>query len=343
MTTRLRWGILGTGNIARQFCAGVSAGAQSSRGRVVAVGSRSPAAADAFAAAVPGCRAHGSYAQLLADPNVDAVYVSLPNTLHHEWSIRALAAGKHVLCEKPLALTDAQAQEMFDAADRAGRTLSEAFMYQSHPQTLAVQAAIRARAIGEVKLIRASFCFRTRKIEGNIRFDAGLAGGALMDVGCYCLSLARLIAGREPVAAYAAAHITDRGIDDMASGCLDFGQGLLAAFTCGMVVQADNTATICGTDGYIEIPIPWKPLVKGAQYTIAHSTPPKMDSPTSAAGVAPPRQTFTVDAGGELYALEADDFAAAALDGKPPRVSRQHSLGNAKLLQQLREQVGLRF
>jgi predicted dehydrogenase len=261
--------------------------------------------------------------------------------MHHEWTIKALASGKHVLCEKPLAVNAQQAEEMFDAAQKAGRLLVEAFMYVSHPQTKAVLETIRSGAIGTVRLVRTSFCYRTNKIDGNIRFSHPLAGGALMDVGCYCLNFSRLIMGVEPTSANAVARMHESGVDEMTAGVLGFPDGAAGTFSCGMRVQADNTASICGTDGYIEIPVPWKPPVAGAHFTIARSTPPKQDGP--AAPSLPPRQTITADATGPLYAMEADDFAAAVLDGVPPAVSRANSLGNMRLLDQIRRQIGLGF
>src|SRR5688572_7212137 len=184
--SRLRWGILGTGNIARQFAAGLCA---TPRATVTAVGSRTREVAEAFASRLGGCApVVGTYDDVLASRDVDAVYVSLPNSLHHEWTIRALRAGKHVLCEKPFASNFAQAQEMFDVAKASGKLAVEAFMYRSHPQTRAALDLVAGGEIGEVKLIRASFCFRTSRIAGNIRFDPALAGGAVMDVGCYCVS-----------------------------------------------------------------------------------------------------------------------------------------------------------
>jgi predicted dehydrogenase len=342
VTQRLRWGILGTGNIARQFAAGVNA---SARGQLAAIGSRRVEAAEAFAAAYRVPQALGEYEGVLRSPEVDAVYVSLPNSLHHRWTLAALRAGKHVLCEKPFSVTAAEAEEMFDAAGRAGRVVMEAFMYRCHPLTLAVQEAVRGGAIGRVKLIRTSFCFRTTRIADNVRFRPDLAGGALMDVGCYCLSFARLFAGREPNEVYATGHLHETGVDDVASGVLRFSEDLFAAFTCGMTVQADNTAYLCGEEGYIEIPVPWKPPVRGAQYTIARSTPPRMDQKAlgAAAPAPPPRETFTVDAGVELYGMEADDFAGSVVDGRPARVSRQDTVGNLRLLERVRRLVGLTY
>jgi D-xylose 1-dehydrogenase (NADP+, D-xylono-1,5-lactone-forming) len=334
MPDRLRWGILGTGNIAQQFADGAKS---ARRGEIVAVGSRKQETAEDFAKRQAAGTAYGSYDALVTDPDVDAVYNSLPNHLHREWTIRALKAGKHVLCEKPFAMNVAESKEMFDAARSAKRVLVEAFMYRSHPLTHAVMDAVRAGEIGELQLIRTSFCYHMTRVE-NIRFDPTMGGGGLMDIGCYCINFSRLFAGEEPNALQAFAHIHERGVDDVVVAAMKFPGGVVASFTCGMSVHADNTAYLCGTDGYIEVPIPWKPPKEKASFTIAHSTPPKMDV---AAGVAakPARETRTVDAGAELYALEADDFAAVVLDGKPPAIPEQDTLGNMAVLDEMRRQL----
>lgn len=336
---RVRWGILGTGNIARQFSAGVNA---SARGRLAAVGSRSTAAAEAFAAAFQIPAAVGSYEALLARDDVDAVYVSLPNSLHHRWTIAALKAGKHVLCEKPFSVTVAEAEEMFAVAAAAGRVVMEAFMYRSHPQTLAVQRAVADGTIGEVRQVRTSFCYKTSKVAGNVRFDPSLAGGALMDVGCYCLSLSRLLLG-EPTGGQAAGHLHPAGVDDLCTGWLSFAGGAVASFTCGTSLQANNAAHVCGTDGYIEIPVPWKPPATGGEYTVAHAAPPKQDYTGGKAPLPPPRRTVAVEPTGDLYGLEADDFAAAVLDGSAVRVTKQDTLGNMLWLERFRKQIGLAY
>lgn len=332
---KLHWGILGTGNIARQFVEGV---AHAHRGRVLAVASRDPRTAGDFAAQFNLDRSYGSYDALLDDPAVEAVYVSLPNSLHHEWTIKALQAGKHVLCEKPIAASAQQAQEMFDTAQRCGRVLMEGFMYRCHPLTQRVLEAVRSGAIGPVRLIRTSFCFRARQTQGNIRFSAALAGGSLMDVGCYCLSLSRLVAGCEPDQAHATGHVHESGVDGYAAGALRFPNGILASFACGISVQCDNAAYICGEEGYIKVPVPWKPPVNQARYLIAALPPPRQDPGPRVP--APPRE-FEVDAHLPLYALEADDFAAAVFDGAAPAVSMQDSIGNMRLLDELRRQVGV--
>lgn len=340
MSDRLRWGILGTGNIARQFAAGLNDSVGSS---LAFVGSRSRESAEAFAKASSSTpnTSIGPYEDLLASRDVDAVYVSLPNNLHHEWTVRALRAGKHVLCEKPFAVNAAQAEEMFDVGRSAGRVVVEAFMYRSHPQTHAAMRLVREGAIGEVKLIRTSFCFRTSKVAGNIRFDPRLAGGSVMDVGCYCVSFARLIAQAEPASIHAVGHVHETGVDDLAAGTLAFPNGVVATFNCGMSTQTDNSAFICGTEGYVHIPVPWKPAVQGSQIHIVRQAPPLMDG--NARPIAPPRETIDIPGGQNLYAHEIDDFAATVLDGKPPAVTAEDTLGNMRVLDEIRRQLGLAF
>jgi xylose dehydrogenase (NAD/NADP) len=336
MSQTFRFGIIGTGNIANQFAAGV---AESSRCTIAAVGSRSADSANRFAGKHEIAHAHASYDALLADESVDAVYNSLPNSMHHEWTIKALKAGKHALCEKPFATNLAQAEQMFDAADQAGRLLVEAFMYRSHPLTTAALETVRRGEIGRLRLIKASFNYFTAKVDGNVRFDAGLAGGALMDIGCYCTSFATLFAGAAPTAVHAVANLHETGVDEMAVGTLAFPGNILASFTCGMAAHADNTAYLCGSEGFVEIPIPWKPPAADAVYTVRTMPAPKLD------GIKrdPTHDTRTVSAGGSLYGLEADDFAAAALGEQPPAVSKQDTLTNQRILDDLRQQIGLAF
>jgi D-xylose 1-dehydrogenase (NADP+, D-xylono-1,5-lactone-forming) len=337
-SSKLRWGILGTGNIACQFAAAMRS---SKQGIVTAVGSRTARRAGDFAARYKIEAAHGSYESLLADANIDAIYNSLPNSLHAPWTIAALKAGKHVLCEKPLALNAREAKKMFDQARKSKRLLVEAFMYRSHPVTQAVLDAVRAGAIGKLKLIRTSFCFRTRKIRGNVRFVRELGGGGLMDIGCYCINFARLIAGSEPTAIQAAGTIDRRGVDDLISATLIFKGGLISQFVCGLAAQADNTANLCGDEGYIQIPLPWKPKPR-ATFIITKGIAPRMDNPRAKSG-PPPRKVHAIDAGSALYALEADDFALAVQGKTPPRISAADSIGNMKILDEIRRQIGLDF
>lgn len=327
---RFRFGILGTGNIARQFAQGV---AESRRSAVCAVASRSEAPARRFAEerGVEASRAYGSYEALLSDGGLDAVYVALPNTMHAYWTARSLSAGLHVLCEKPLAATRAEAAEMFAAARRADRLLVEAFMYKCHPQTSAVVEAVRGGAIGRVKQIRTSFCYRTRNVAENIRFDAALGGGAMMDIGCYCVSFARMIAGGEPVEVLARSVRHASGVDERTTGLLRFADGIDATFSCAMTMQADNTAWVLGEEGYVEVPVPWKPAQRGAVWRRRGMTPPRQDAGRSGGG--PFVEEHETEAASPLFGLEADAFADAARGEAEPVVSEADSLGNAAVLE----------
>lgn len=338
---KLRFGILGTGNIARQFIEGINGGA--TRSLCSAVGSRSIGNARAFAKQHDIPIAHGSYDALLADPNVDAVYNALPNRYHKGWTLEALAAGKHVLCEKPMGMDAEETREMFDRAKRANRLLVEAFMYRTHPQTQAVIEKVREGAIGEVKLIRTTFCYRTEKIRGNTRFDRSLGGGAIMDIGCYCVDFARQILGEEPTNIQASGRLidsTDGGkIDVGASGLLTYASGAVSTFSCAMDTQASNLAQVCGTSGYIEVPVPWKPGIAEPTWHLRTMRRPRQDGVADAVGER--LETFTSASDKPLYALEADAFAACVLDGSPPFMSPAESIGNAKVLDALREIVGV--
>lgn len=338
MDRPLRWGIFGTGNIARQFAEGMPT---ARHGIVTAVGSRNGATALAFATIYKIPEALGSYGELIRSPNVDAIYVSLPNSMHAEWTIAALRAGKHVLCEKPIARDAGEAKIMFDEARRAGRLLMEAFMYRCHPQTRAVVDAVRSGAIGKLRLIRTSFCYRTRVIDGNIRFSRELAGGAMMDIGCYCVNFSRLIAGTEPTRIHAIGKLHEKKVDVSASAVMDFPDGIQAIFGCGMDIHANNAASICGTEGYIEVPVPWKPPVREAIWTLGRSTPPRQDASNSKA--TPPIETFKTTADVALYALEADEFALAVSKGAPLPVTEADTLGNMRVLDIIRAQIGVDF
>ena len=337
MTSPFRYGILGCGNIAAQFVADL---ADAEHATVAAVASRSADKAAAFGArlGLPPARCYGDYAALLADPTLDAVYVALPNHDHHRWSKRALAAGKHVLCEKPFTLNLADADDLFATADAAGRRIMEAFMYRCHPLTTAVVDAVRGGAIGRLRMLRISFCFRTTNIDGNVRFDPALGGGGLWDVGGYCVNFARLLAGEEPTEVHAVGHHHATGVDDVAAAVLNFPSGVTAALTFGMSVQLDNAAHLGGTDGWIQVPVPWKPATTGATYVVGGQTPPKQDLAAGKAASPGPR-TVTLDATAPLYALEADAFAHACRTGGPLPVSPDDTRGNLTVLTELARQL----
>ncbi len=250
-----RWGILGTGRIARKF---VQALAEATDAEAYAIASRDLARATTLAQELSIPQAYGAYTDLLHDPAVDYIYNALPNTLHAEWSIKAVQAGKHVLCEKPLASSTAEAEAMFAAAQGVGIWLMEGFMYRFHPQILKVQELLAAGAIGTLRLIRSSFGF-TVTDAANVRLSAELAGGALMDVGCYCVNFARMVAGSAPIRVSAVAQWSDTGVDTTLAGTLEYPGGILAQVACSLATSRHHTAQVIGSDGIIEVAEPFTP------------------------------------------------------------------------------------
>jgi predicted dehydrogenase len=244
----LRFGILGTARIARSFVEGVR---PSQHATVTSVASRDAAKARAFAQEAGLARHFASYEALLADRDIDAVYVPLPNGLHAEWSIRALQAGKHVLCEKPLSATAAEARAMFDTARQHGVHLVEGYPYRAQPQTLKMRELLDGGVIGEVRLIQGSFGFSLGAGE-NIRLSPQLAGGALMDIGTYPVSLARMIAKTRPIRVHAVAEWTASGVDRALAATLEYASGLLAQITCSFNTCVHRQALIAGTHGVMQ-------------------------------------------------------------------------------------------
>jgi D-xylose 1-dehydrogenase (NADP+, D-xylono-1,5-lactone-forming) len=247
-----KWGIISTAHINRLVLEGAR---ESDRVDVVAVASRDRERAEAYARENQIERAHGSYESLLADPDVEAVYISLPNSLHVEWSVRALEAGKHVLCEKPLDRRPAEVERAFDAAERAGRLLMEAFMYRHSPQTARLTELVHGGAIGTLRVVRSSFSFSLGD-PGNVRLAADLDGGALMDVGCYCVSGSRLLAG-EPLQVYGEQVTGPSGVDVLFAGMLRFPDDVVAHFDCGFVLPGRDELEVVGSEGSLFLDDPW--------------------------------------------------------------------------------------
>ena len=246
------WGILSTARINRLVLAGAAA---SDRVDVVAVASRDQARAEAYAREHAIERAHGSYEALLADPGVDAVYIPLPNSLHVDWSARALEAGKHVLCEKPFHRRPEAVERAFDAADDAGRILSEAFMYRHNPQTAKLVELVESGAIGRLRLVRSAFSFGLAD-EANVRLAAELDGGALMDVGCYCVSGSRLLGG-EPETVYGEQLIGATGVDVLFAATMRFPDDVVAQLECGFVMPGRDELEVVGEEGSLFLDDPW--------------------------------------------------------------------------------------
>jgi len=335
MSEKLAWGILGTGNIAKVFAHGV---AGSRTGAVVAVGSRGHASAEAFGGQFGIPNRHDSYEALLADPDVRAVYIATPHPLHAEWAIKAAEAGKHVLCEKPLTLNGAQAMAIVEAARRNDVFLMEAFMYRCHPQTARLVELIRAGAIGDVRVISATFSFDVGDDPTSRLLRNDLGGGGILDVGGYCVSMARLIAGAvggtdgaEPIEVTACAHIGAASrVDEYAGASLLFPGGVLAQLTTGVRANGDNVVRIVGSRGSILVPEPWVPARDGGTTKII----------VQRHGEQAP-QEIVVETGEGLYALEADTVVAHIDARQAPAMTWDDTLGNMKTLDRWRAAIGL--
>jgi D-xylose 1-dehydrogenase (NADP+, D-xylono-1,5-lactone-forming) len=251
---KIRWGIIGCARIAkRSVIPGIQ---QSETGVVAAIASRGLKKAKQTAEELNIPIAYGSYEELLADPDIDGVYIPLPNHLHKEWTIRAAEAGKHVLCEKPLAINARDAEEMVDACEKAGVVFAEAFMYRYHPRYKMIQDIIKSGEIGELRGIHGTFTFNNAKDKGNVRYNQDWGGGSLYDVGVYPISAARMLLGQEPQAATVHAFFSEEHdhVDMMASGILEFNNGVALTFDCGMWAAFRNNLEIVGTEGRIEVP-----------------------------------------------------------------------------------------
>ena len=309
----VRWGILSTARINRKLLAGA---ALSSEVDVVAVGSRDPARARTFADEHGIPAAYGSYEELLADPAVEAIYNPLPNTLHCEWSIRALEAGKHVLCEKPMSSSAAEVEEAFAAAERTGFLLTEAFMYRHHPQAKRLAALVAEGAIGQLRLIRSAFSYGLFD-EQNIRLRTEVDGGALMDVGCYCVSGSRLLAG-EPESVFGRAYVGPTGTDWAFTGSLRFPGDVLALFDCATCLTDRDELEAIGSEGSLFLDDPW------------HCLNPVIEL-RRVGGV----ERIEVEAANP-YRLELEDLSRAIRTGSAPLLGRADAVAQARVIAALR-------
>jgi D-xylose 1-dehydrogenase (NADP+, D-xylono-1,5-lactone-forming) len=249
----VRWGIVSTADINRLV---IPPAQTSPKVDLVAVASRTQERADEYAAKWGIPRAHGSYEALLADPEIEAVYISLPNTMHCEWSIRAAQAGKHVLCEKPMAGNPDAVDEAFDAADAAGTLLMEAFMWRQNPQTKRLRELLDEGAIGDLRVIRSCFSYGLYD-DDNIRLRTDVEGGALMDVGCYCVSGSRFVAGEEPDFVYGQQWTGPSGTDWAFTASLRFPDDVLALFDCGTALPNRDELEAIGSEGSLFLDDPW--------------------------------------------------------------------------------------
>jgi predicted dehydrogenase len=303
----LNWGLLSTARINRALIPPLR---ESKRNHPLAVASRSQESADAFARKWKIPRALGSYEALLADPEIDVIYNPLPNHLHAEWTIKAVEAGKHVLCEKPLALSVDEVDSIAAAAQKHGRVVAEAFMYRHHPQTLKVQELVKHGALGTLKLLRGSFSFVLDR-EGDIRFDPAMGGGSLWDVGCYPISYMRSVIEAEPLEVFGWQVTGPTGIDDTFVGGLHFADDIYGQFDSSFVIPFHSYMELVGSEATLIIPKPFKPEQNEKIFLVR-------DGKT---------ETIKVK-GQELYEGEVEDMADAILLGKPPRIPLEDSRAN---------------
>jgi len=321
MATRsLRWGLICTAHINRALIPPLRA---SARNQLVAVASREMDKARAFAKEWDIPRAFGSYEAMLADPDIDVVYNSLPNSLHAEWTIKAVQAGKHVLCEKPIAVTAEQVDAMAAAAQRAGVVVAEAFMYRHHLQTIKVQELVESGAIGKLRLVRGSFTYNLTN-DLDVRLNPALDGGSIWDVGCYPISYARCVIGAEPVEVFGWQVTGPTGVDVTFVGQMRFAGDVIARFDSSFRMPDRAHIEVVGSEGIINVPDPFKPerdhkiLLTRNNETETLAIPDQM-----------------------LYLGEVEDMADAILLGKAPRISLADSRGNVAaivaLLQSARE------
>jgi predicted dehydrogenase len=322
MTERiLNWGLLSTARINRALITPLRA---SPRNRLTAVASRDLGHAQAYAAEWGIPRAFGSYEAMLADPDIDVVYISLPNSLHAEWSMKAMQAGKHVLCEKPLAITVAAVDAIAEAARTTGKVVAEAFMYRHHPQTLKVKDLVDGGAIGSLQVIRGGFTFPLAN-PANIRLIADLGGGGIWDVGCYPISYIRTVAGAAPTEVFGWQVTGESGVDVVFTGQMRFPNGVLGQFDSGFRAPERMLMEFIGSEGTIDLVNSFKPGLN-AEIILRHAD-----------GAA---ETIVVP-GQELYIGEVEDMYDAVVHGQPTRVTLADSRVNVAtilaLLQSARE------
>jgi xylose dehydrogenase (NAD/NADP) len=299
-TKTLLWGFLSTANINKALYGPLHT---SKRNRLLAVGSRSQEKADAYAKEWKIEKAYGSYEALLADPNIDVIYNPLPNHLHAEWTIKALEAGKHVLCEKPMALSLREMDAMTSAAQKCNRVLAEAFMYRTHPQTLRVQEILSSGALGRIRIVRGSYTY-SMATTTDIRLIPEMGGGALWDIGCYPLSYARMVLGAEPLDVFGWQILGSTGVDETFVAQLHFPDDVFVQIDCSFRIPYHTFMEVIGDKGTLNISHPYNPeAVENLYLTVDKKTKPILVK------------------GPDTYISEVEDMADAILLGKPPRMS----------------------
>jgi xylose dehydrogenase (NAD/NADP) len=311
--TPVTWGIVSTADINRKLIPGAKA---SEKVELVGVASRTQERADAYAKEWGIPRAYGTYEALLADPEIEAVYISLPNTMHCDWSIKAVEAGKHVLCEKPLSRHPGEVEAAFAAAERAERHLMEAFMYRHNPQTRKLSELVANGAIGELRLVRSTFSYSLYD-EDNIRLRTEVEGGSLMDVGCYNVSGSRLLAG-EPERVWGEAWYGPTGTDWVFTGTMRFPGDVIATFDCGTAMTNRDELEAIGSEGSLFVDDPWHCLKPGIEHRRGD-------------GSVEPIEIAQEDS----YRLELENLSDAIRGTAQPLLGRDDALGQARVLEAL--------
>jgi len=319
---KVRWGILGVARIATNKV--IPAMQKSELVEVVALGSRSLEKARTAADSLGIPRAYGSYEELVADPGIDAVYNPLPNHLHVPWSKRAALAKKHVLCEKPIALTAAEAAELVEARDRNGVSIQEAFMVRTHPQWLAARELVRSGRIGELRVVESSFSFFNDDA-ANVRNIAGVGGGALYDIGCYPVTTSRFLFDAEPTRVLASIERDPRfGTDRLTTALLDFPTGK-AVFVCSTQLVGHQRTQILGTRGRIEIEVP---------YNAPSDRPCRIFVDDGRDYLGSGVETVSFDSV-DQYTVEVEAFSRSILEGKPPPIPLEDAVRNMAVIDAL--------
>jgi predicted dehydrogenase len=314
---KLRWGVISTSNIGRVAVIPAIRAAKNSE--LVAVASRDAEKGRDFAQRLNIPRSYGSYEALLAAQDIEAVYIPLPNSLHREWAIKAAQSGKHILCEKPLALNAAECLEMEAVAQENHVKLMEAFMYRFHPQTQVVLELVKQGVPGKVHLVHSSFTFRLTRTD-NIRFKPELGGGALMDVGCYCVNFSRMVIGSEPVEAQAYARWGSTGVDDQLVGTLRFADGTLAQFDCGLTLERRESFEVVGTEAALYSSQAFLPGTE--ELTFFERRGRKGEIPHKVQGA-------------DEYQLMVEYFADCVLEDKPLRFPASEAAANMRAIDAL--------
>jgi predicted dehydrogenase len=316
----LNWGLLSTARINNALIPPLRA---SKRNHLMAVASRTQESADKYALEKKIPRPHGSYEALLADPEIDVIYNPLPNHLHAEWTIKAVEAGKHVLCEKPLALNVDEVDAMQAAAHKHGRVVMEAFMYRHHPQTLKVQEIVKSGSLGTLKLIRGAFSFLLTR-EKDVRLDPAMGGGSIWDIGCYPISYTRSVLGENPLEVFGWQVTGKTGVDETFVGQMRFANDVLTQFQCSFAIPFHAFMDIIGSEGTLNVPKPFQPY-EDEKIHLIHGD-----------------KTETIKIKGqELYLGEVENMADAILLGHEPRISFEDSRANVGVISALLESARL--